>query len=133
MLRRKNAKNDIMSVWQLETSTDWIKSIRASFPCKSRRLWKRSITSLWPLEAIIHCALKIKACSCRFYHINYTVLSQEVDSYDKLKFSITILISNSMGLLYRTSIISTQGHNVINSSIWRVDNILIRRFSFHCR
>ena len=38
--------NDIMSVWQLKTSIvciDWLKSIRASFPCKSRHLWKRSI------------------------------------------------------------------------------------------
>ena len=43
MLRRKNVKYYIMSVWQLETSIDWQKSIRASFPCKSRHLWKRSI------------------------------------------------------------------------------------------
>ena len=27
MPRRKNAKNDIMAVWQLETSTDRMKSI----------------------------------------------------------------------------------------------------------
>ena len=40
MHRRKHFKNDITSVWQLETSIDWLKSIRASFPCKSRHLWK---------------------------------------------------------------------------------------------
>ena len=34
MLRRKNVKNYIMSVWQLETSIDRLKSTRASFPCK---------------------------------------------------------------------------------------------------
>ena len=32
-----------MSFWQLETSTDRLIGIRASFPCKNGHLWKRSI------------------------------------------------------------------------------------------
>ena len=34
MLRRKNAKNDIMSVWQLETSIDRIKAYEPRFHAK---------------------------------------------------------------------------------------------------
>ena len=80
MLRRKNVKNYIMSVWQLETSIDLLKSIRASFPCKSRLLWKRSI--VW--VTITRDLLK-RMCLIYTYRLNNKYIFSE-KSYTIIRF-----------------------------------------------
>ena len=80
MLRSKNAKNDIMSVWQLETSIDWLKSIQFSFHARAAFMKKVHSMHLFIHMHLFFAFLERKSLECPFSNTeigesNFLVLS----------------------------------------------------------
>ena len=109
-----------MSVWQLETSIDWLKSIRASFPCKSRHLWKRSI--VW--VTITRDLLK-RMCLIYTYRLNNKYIFSE-KSYTIIRFMQCSSSKSSFPGIWQ----SPSGMRKRKWNETRTDRILCRFFRF---